>query len=109
MVSMEMVCFGWRRRLRLDLRSGRGHLAEESRALALLDRRGSGGRRGSVLLGPGLVSRGRVRLGVLGLRSSGRSGGRGGRASRGAARRSRGGSGTTALTRHFDGCERWEL
>lgn len=86
-----------------NVRSSRGHLAEETGALALLDGSsggsGSGGssRRGSVmLLG---VSSGRVRLLLAVGRGGSRSGGSSGRAGGSAARGSRGG--TTALTRHF--------
>lgn len=77
------------RTYRANLRSGRGHLAEETRAGALLRRS---------LLALLRVSGSRVRLLLL---ARGRRPGRGcGRPGGSAARGSRGG--TTALTRHFE-------
>lgn len=78
----------------VHLRSGGGHLAEETGTGALL---GSGLHGRSVLLGSG---GGRVRRLLLG--RGGRTGRSGGRARRSAARG--GGSGTTLLARHCDVC-----
>jgi hypothetical protein len=81
-----------------NLRCGRSHLAEESRARALLNR---GHRRRSLLSLGRRVSSSRVRLVVLSSGGSSRSCGSDGRSGGSAARRGRRRGGTTALTRHF--------
>lgn len=77
-----------------DSRSGRSHLAEKTRSLAL-------DRHGRSLLGSRRVSGGGVRCALVLLRSS-RSGRSSGRTGGSAARRG-GRTTTTALTRHVDG------
>ena len=72
-------------------------MTEETGALTLLNR-GSNGRSGS-LLGRRRMSSGRVRLLLLAVGRTSRLSGSS-RTSRSAARRGRGRSGTTALTRH---------
>lgn len=78
----------------MGLRSGRSHLTEKTRALAL-------NRHGRSLLGSRGMSGGGVRCTLVLLRSS-RSGRSSGRTGGSAARRGGGRTTTTALTRHFD-------
>jgi hypothetical protein len=81
-----------------NLRSCGSHLPEKTGAGALLDR----SRSCRSLGGSGRVGSGRVRLVLLAVWRVSRLGRSGSRTSGSAARRSRGGSGTTALTRHVD-------
>lgn len=80
-------------RFKGDLRSGRSHLTEKTRSLALH-------RHGRSLLGSRRISSGRVRLALVLLRSS-RSGRSSDRTGRSAARRG-GRTTTTTLTSHID-------